>query len=276
MSDFNRQVIHSLHWWTDTLFSLTCSRSAAFEFESGQFVRIRSAKYNQRLSGRYGIVSPSDCNELEFLCTRTPTEGHKRGLEHLVPDDEVLVDVHASGTLTLDALLPGHTLWLIASGAGIAPFMSVIRDPDVYRRFERVVLVHTCRRVRELAYRDDIMTVLPTLPDIGDFVRRQLIYYPTVTREPFPNSGRVTALIRSGALFTRLRLDPFSSSCDRIMMCGSPAMLRDAGELLDSKGFVYGHTLKAGHFVMSDASGDEPLLSHFSAVKPSSCQKECM
>ncbi len=93
MSDFNRQVIHSLHWWTDTLFSLTCSRSAAFEFESGQFVRIRSAKYNQRLSGRYGIVSPSDCNELEFLCTRTPTEGHKRRLEHLVPEDEVLVGV---------------------------------------------------------------------------------------------------------------------------------------------------------------------------------------
>ncbi len=144
-------------------------------------------------------------------------------------------------------------MWLLSTGTGLAPFLSVIRDPAVYERYDHIVLTHTCRYVRELADRDYIMTVLPQHQFLGEQVREQLIYYPTVTRESFANTGRITDLIETGTLFADTGLPSFSLERDRIMLCGSSAMLRDTRALLDAHGFVEGNQSAPGHYVVERA-----------------------
>ncbi|MGN6805098.1 MAG: ferredoxin--NADP reductase, partial [Trinickia sp.] len=172
---------------------------------------------------------------------------------HLKVGDQVLIGKKPTGTLVTDNLLPGKTLWLLSTGTGLAPFMSLIKDPDVYERYEKVVLTHTCRFVDELAYKEYITDHLPAHEHIGDLVRDKLIYYPTVTRESFHNRGRITELIDTQKLFADLNMPPFSVENDRVMLCGSPHMLRDTRELLDSLGFKEGSNNEPGHYVVEKA-----------------------
>jgi ferredoxin--NADP+ reductase len=174
-------------------------------------------------------------------------------LQHVRPGDPVVVGRKPTGTLLIDYLLPGKRLYLMSTGTGLAPFMSIVRDPATYERFEQIVLVHGVREVDELAYHDLLVEHLPQHEFLGDMVRQQLRYYPTVTREPYRNMGRITELIESGKLFADLDVPPLDPGEDRVMICGSPAMLRDLKRVLESRGFHEGNTTTPGHFVVERA-----------------------
>ncbi|CAB3782029.1 ferredoxin--NADP reductase [Pararobbsia alpina] len=253
MSNLNPQTILSVHHWTDTLFSFTCTRDSSFRFENGQFIMVGLEVDGRPLMRAYSIASANYHEELEFFSIKVPDGPLTSRLQHLKRGDPLLIGRKPTGTLIVDNLLPGRVLWLLSTGTGLAPFMSVIRDPAVYERYDRIVLTHTCRYVRELAYRDYIMTELPQHEFLGEQVREQLIYYPTITREPFPNRGRITDLIETGTLFADTGLPPFSPERDRIMLCGSSAMLRDTRALLDARGFEEGNQSAPGHYVVERA-----------------------
>jgi ferredoxin--NADP+ reductase len=253
MSNLNLQTVLSVRHWTDTLFSFTCTRDPSFRFENGQFTMVGLEIDGRPLMRAYSIASANYDEELEFFSIKVPDGPLTSRLQHLKSGDTLLIGRKPTGTLIVDNLLPGRVLWLLSTGTGLAPFMSVFRDPAVYERYDRIVLTHTCRHVRELAYRDYVKTVLPQHEFLGEPVREQLIYYPAVTREPFFNCGRITGLIETGTLFADTRLPSFSPERDRIMLCGSSAMLRDARALLDARGFEEGSQSAPGHYVIERA-----------------------
>ena len=253
MSNLNLQTVTTVRHWTDTLFSFTCTRDLAFRFENGQFTMVGLEVDGKPLLRAYSIASANYDEELEFFSIKVPDGPLTSRLQHLMTGDTLLIGRKPTGTLIVDNLLPGRVLWLLSTGTGLAPFMSVIRDPSVYERYDRIVVTHTCRHIRELAYRDYITQSLPHHEFLGEPVREKLIYYPTVTREPFSNTGRITDLIENGKLFSDIRLPSFSAERDRIMLCGSSAMLRDTRALLDARGFEEGSQSIPGHYVVERA-----------------------
>ena len=178
-------------------------------------------------------------------------------LQHIQVGDTILVGRKPTGTLLIDYLLPGRRLYLMSTGTGLAPFMSIIRDPETYEKFEQVILIHGVRQVDELAYHDVLMEHLPNHEFLGELVTSKLRYYPTVTREPYKNMGRITDLIASGKLFTDLGTPPLDAKEDRVMICGSPAMLRDLKRMLEEGGFKEGNTSKPGDFVIERAFAEQ-------------------
>ena len=201
----------------------------------------------------YSVASPPWEETLEFLSIKVQDGPLTSRLQNIKPGDTVLIGRKVTGTLLTENLLPGRTLWLFSTGTGIAPFMSLIRDPEVYDRFERVVLAHTVREVKELAYRDMITHQLHGHEFLGEIVSNQLLYYPSVTREPFHTQGRITALIESGRMFNDLGLPPLSPESDRVMLCGSEAMNAEITALLERKGFVEGSNHDPGSYVVEKA-----------------------
>ena len=253
MSNLNQQTVLSVHHWTDTLFSFTCTRDASFRFENGQFTMVGLEVDGKPLIRAYSMASANYEDNLEFLSIKVQDGPLTSRLQHLKVGDQVYIGKKPTGTLVVDNLLPGKVLWLLSTGTGLAPFMSVIKDPEVYERYDRVVLTHTCRFIDELAYKEYITQSLPNHEHIGELIRDKLVYYPTVTRQEFANRGRITDLIENGKLFEDLGLQPFSVENDRIMLCGSPHMLKDTRELLNSRGFEEGSHSKPGHYVIEKA-----------------------
>jgi ferredoxin--NADP+ reductase len=201
----------------------------------------------------YSMASPNYEDTLEFFSIKVPDGPLTSRLQHIKQSDRILVSKKPTGTLVVDNLLPGRFLYLLSTGTGLAPFMSIIRDPDTYERFEKVVLVHGCRQVAELAYGERIIADLPRAELIGDYVREKLIYYPTVTREPFHNRGRITDLVTSGQLFDDVGLPALDVVQDRAMLCGSPQMLKDMRLVLEERGFIEGSASEPGTFVIEKA-----------------------
>jgi ferredoxin--NADP+ reductase len=242
-----------VHHWTDRLFSFRCTRDAAFRFTAGQFAMIGLMVGGKPLVRAYSMVSAPWEEELEFLSIKVPDGPLTSRLQHIRPGDMVLIGRKPTGTLLLENLLPGRTLWLFATGTGLAPFMSLIREPETYDRYERVVLAHTVREVPELAYR----ALIGGLPDhefLGEMVRGRLLYYPSVTRQAFPVQGRITALVESGRIFADLGLPPLSPAAgDRAMLCGSEAMNADLRAMLEARGFVEGSNSSPGTYVLEKA-----------------------
>lgn len=253
MSNFNTERVLSLHYWTDTLFSFRTSRTPSFRFENGQFTMIGIEVAGKPLLRAYSLVSANYEEELEFLSIIVPDGPLTSKLQHLKVGDPVIVSRKAVGTLLLDSLENGRNLYLLGTGTGLAPFMSIIKDPETYGRFDHVVLVHGCRQVAELAYGETITKALPQDELVGEMIRDKLIYYPTVTREPFRNHGRITDLITSGKLFKDVGLPPLSAEHDRAMLCGSPHMLADLRDLLDGMGFIEGSQTEPGRYVIEKA-----------------------
>ncbi len=249
---FHERVL-SVHHWTDNLFSFTTTRDPSFRFLNGQFTMIGIEVDGKPLLRAYSMVSANYEENLEFFSIKVQNGPLTSRLQYLKVGDTLLVNSKAVGTLILANLLPGRTLYLLSTGTGMAPFMSVIKDPETYEHFEKVVLVHGCRSVAELAYNDLITTELPQNEFFGEMVREKLLYYPTVTREPFRNQGRVTTLMDSGKLMDDLGLPRLDIEHDRIMICGSPEMLKDSKDLLVKRGFVEGHMNTPGHFVIERA-----------------------
>ncbi len=262
MSDFNQESVLSVHHWTDDLFSFTTTRDPSFRFRSGEFTNIGLNIDEKPLLRACSLASAHYEKRLEFFSAKVPDCPLTARLQHLKEGDEIIVSREATGTLVIDNLEDdGRNLYLIGTGTGLAPFLSVIKDPETYLRFENVVLLHGCRRVAELAYGEMITEKLPSDELVGDFVRYQLIYYPTVTRDRFFNRGRITDLIASGKLFTDIELPEFEPQHDRVMICGSPALVRDARELLAAKGFVEGDHGAPAQFVFEKEFAERNTLS---------------
>lgn len=254
MAAFNTERVLSVHHWNDTLFSFKTTRDPSLRFHNGHFVMIGLEVDGRPLMRAYSIASANYEEHLEFLSIKVQHGPLTSRLQHLKENDALLVSRKPVGTLMLDDLFPGKNLYLLGTGTGLAPFMSIIKDPVVYERFEKIVLVHGVRQVSEFAYKDFISEDLHQHEYLGDAVREKLIYYPTATREPFRNQGRLTDLISSGKLFTDIGLPPFNPEHDRVMLCGSPQMLKDTAHFLDAKGFVASsHTGHAAHYVIERA-----------------------
>lgn len=254
MAAFNTERVLRVHHWNDTLFSFQTTRDPALRFHNGHFVMIGLEVDGKPLMRAYSIASANYEENLEFLSIKVQNGPLTSRLQHLKEGDSILVSRKPVGTLVVDDLTPGKHLYLFATGTGLAPFMSIIKDPDVYERFEKVILVHGVRLVSELAYADYIQNELPNNEFFGEMVQGKLIYYPTVTREPFRNQGRLTDLITSGKLFADIGLPPLDPAVDRAMLCGSPSMLADTAKLLDDHGLVVSPGVgQPGHYVIERA-----------------------
>ena len=237
MAALGKENVLSVHHWNDTLFSFRTTRDQALRFENGHFVMIGLELEGKPLMRAYSIASANHEEHLEFLSIKVPDGPLTSRLQHLKEGDALIVSRKPVGTLVVHDLNAGRNLFLLGTGTGLAPFMSIIKDPEIYERFDKVVLVHGVRYVSELAYHDYISEALHEHEFLGDLIRDKLIYYPTVTREPFRNQGRITTLIESNRLTDDLGLAPLNPDTDRVMLCGSPAMLKDLTEILDGWGF---------------------------------------
>ena len=254
MAAYNTEKVLSVHHWNDTLFSFRTTRDPGLRFENGQFVMIGLMVNNKPLVRAYSIASANYEDHLEFFSIKVQDGPLTSRLQHLKVGDDLLVSQKPVGTLVLHDLLPARHVYLLSTGTGLAPFMSLIKDPELYERFDKIVLIHGTRIVSELAYEDFITRELPENEFLGDAVKEKLIYYPTVTREPFRHQGRLTDLINSGKLFEDIGLPPLNPEIDRAMICGSPAMLADTRQLLDERGFVVSPQIgEPGHYVFERA-----------------------
>ena len=253
MSAFIEERVLSVRHWTDRLFSFTTTRDAALRFSNGHFTMIGLRVDEKPLLRAYSIASPNYEDHLEFLSIKVEDGPLTSRLQHIQVGDAIVVGRKPTGTLVVDYLLPGKRLYLFSTGTGLAPFMSIIRDPESYEKFEQIILVHGVRTVDELAYHDVILQHLPSHEFLGDMIATQLLYYPTVTRQDFRNVGRIPDLIGTGKLFADLDVPALDAAHDRAMICGSPAMLKDLRHLLESRGFKEGSTSRPGDFVIERA-----------------------
>ncbi|MBZ8142204.1 ferredoxin--NADP(+) reductase [Rubrivivax gelatinosus] len=257
MSAFNEERVLSVHHWTDRLFTFTTTRDQSLRFSNGHFTMIGLRVEGKPLLRAYSIVSPNYEEHLEFLSIKVPNGPLTSRLQHIQVGDSIIVGRKPTGTLLIDYLTPGKRLYLMSTGTGLAPFMSIIRDPDTYEKFEKVILVHGVRQAEELAYHDLLTRTLPEHEFLGEMIQNQLLYYPTVTREAYRNRGRITELMQSGKLFDDLELPMIDPIHDRVMICGSPAMLRDLKHMLEGMRFKEGNTSTPGDFVIERAFADQ-------------------
>ena len=254
MAALGTERVLSVRHWNDTLFSFTTTRDPSLRFENGQFVMIGLQVEQRPLLRAYSIASANYEEHLEFFSIKVANGPLTSRLQHLKEGDEIFVSKKPTGTLLLHDLLPGKHLYLLSTGTGLAPFMSLVKDPEMYERFEEIVLVHGVRQVNELAYEEYLSETLPNDEILGEYVRDKLIYYPTVTREAFRNTGRLTQLIESGKLFDDIGLPRLNPQTDRAMLCGSPAMLTDTAALLDAHGLTISpHIGAPGDYVIERA-----------------------
>ncbi|MCU4181103.1 ferredoxin--NADP reductase [Bosea sp. BH3] len=253
MSNFYEERVLSVHHWTDTLFSFTTTRDTSFRFKNGQFTMIGLKVDEKPLLRAYSVASTNYDENLEFFSIKVPDGPLTSRLQNLKVGDPIIVGKKATGTLVLDNLRDGKRLFLLGTGTGLAPFLSLIRDPETYERYEKVVLVHGCRQVSELAYGERIQSELPQDEFLGEMIREQLLYYPTVTREPFRNRGRITDLLTGGQLFSDLDLGPFDPQGDRFMLCGSPQLIADLKAIFNERGLHEGNHGEPGDYVVERA-----------------------
>ena len=253
MSAFQKETVLSVQHWTDSLFSFTATRDPGFRFQNGQFAMIGLEVEGRPLMRAYSLVSANHEDTLEFFSIKVQDGPLTSRLQKIRAGDTILVGRKATGTLIAGNLIPGRRLLLLSTGTGLAPFASLIKDPDVYENYETIILAHGCRQVSELAYGERLVEKLGEDELFGPLIEDKLIYYPTVTREPFRNRGRITDLIASNQLFHDVGLPGLDLETDRIMMCGSPGMLEELHAMFSGRGFVEGNHSEPGHFVIEKA-----------------------
>lgn len=249
------QVLDVRHW-TDELFSLRLARPASFRFRSGEFVMLGLMVEGKPLLRAYSIASPAWDDGLDFYSIKVPDGPLTSRLQHIRTGDRVLLGKKPTGTLVLDALRPGKRLFLLSTGTGVAPFASLLRDPETYEKFDEVVLTHTCRNVADLGYSEHLVDSLSDDPLIGAIAPSKVTFYASVTREDFVHVGRITDLIESGELFTDLAMPAFDKAADRVMICGSMAMINDTRALVEAAGLEEGSNANPGDYVVEKAFAD--------------------
>ena len=238
MANYTSERVLSVQHWSDQLFSFRTSRDPALRFENGQFVMVGlTTAEGRRIVRAYSIASANHEEHLEFYSIKVPHGPLTSRLQHIQPGDSVLVSAKPTGTLVTRDLRAGKRLFLLATGTGVAPFMSIVKDPATYEQFGQVYLVRGARHIDGLTYARSVLDALEEDPWMGDMAREQLRHYPTVTREPFLHQGRVTTLIANGRLFSDLGVPPLDLATDRFMICGNMRMLADTEKLLDGRGF---------------------------------------
>jgi ferredoxin/flavodoxin---NADP+ reductase len=252
-SALSQETVLSVHHWNDTLFSFTTTRSASLRFQSGQFVMIGLEIAGKPLLRAYSVVSPHYEEHLEFYSIKVPNGPLTSQLRHLKVGDPVLVGRKPTGTLLKDNLRPGRNLYLFGTGTGLAPFMSIVRDPDYYEAYEHIILVHGVRFVSELGYQDELKVALPMHEYLGEAVTQKLRYFPTVTRESFAHQSRVTDLLEAGTIEREFGLPTIDPQHDRVMVCGNPGVLVDLVALLRARGFDEGSMQNQGGYVIERA-----------------------
>lgn len=245
---FTTVEVLTTHQWNTGLFSFTVTRPPSFRFVSGQFVMLGLMINGKPLVRAYSVVSPTWDETLEFLSIIVPDGPLTSHLYKIKPGDEILLGAKPTGTLTLDALLPGKRLHLIGTGTGLAPWMSIIRDPDVYERFDQITVQHTVRDIQDLAYREVLESRLEHDPLVGEEAATKLFYDQSVTKCPtwVQENRRITTRIECGDY-------PLDPEIDRVMLCGSMAMIKETGALLESLGFVEGAQSNPGTYVLERA-----------------------
>ncbi|MEZ5783122.1 MAG: ferredoxin--NADP reductase [Rhizobiaceae bacterium] len=247
------ETVVSVKHYTDRLFSFRITRPQAFRFRSGEFVMIGLPNAEKPVFRAYSIASPSWDEEVEFFSIKVPDGPLTSELQKIVPGDTVLMRQKSTGTLVLDALTPAKRVFMISTGTGIAPFASLIRDPETYEKFDQVILTHTCRDRAELVYGEELCAEAVNDPLIGEMAAGRLFLYSTTTREVSPRMGRITHLIESGKFSTDLAIPPLDPKSDRVMICGSMSMLKDVKSLVESLGFTEGSNNKPADFVVERA-----------------------
>ncbi|MEM9173453.1 MAG: ferredoxin--NADP reductase [Pseudomonadota bacterium] len=259
MAAFRTERVLDIHHWNEKLFSFRTTRDPGFRFRNGQFIMIGLQVDGKPLSRAYSIASPNHGAQLEFFSIKIEDGALTSRLQHIKPGDEIVVSAKPVGTLVLDDLKPGRRLFLLSTGTGLAPFISLVQDPEAYERFDDIIVVHGVRREIDLAYRELMEQQLPNDEYFGEFAAEHLHYYPTVTREPFPNQKRVPELLTSGQLCSDLNIPPLDPQTDRAMICGSMAMLKDTRQALEELGFEASPSQGVpGDFVFERAFVDAP------------------
>ena len=248
------QIVQSVKHWTDRLFSFRVARPQSLRFRSGEFVMIGLMGENGKpLLRAYSIASPSWDEELEFYSIKVPDGPLTSKLQHIQPGQQIILRPKPVGTLVHDALLPGKRVWFLATGTGIAPFASLMREPETYEKYDEVIMMHTCRTVAELEYGRQLVESLSEDPLIGELVEGKLLYYPTTTREPSEHMGRITDNLTSGKVFADLGLPKMNAEEDRAMVCGSLAFNHDVKAVLESFGLREGANSEPLEYVVEKA-----------------------
>lgn len=258
MAAFDTQTVLSVHHWTEAYFTFTCTRNESLRFDNGQFVMIGLIVNGKPLMRAYSVASANWEEHLEFFSIKVQDGPLTSHLQHLKVGDEILVSKKPTGTLVLRDLNPGKNLYLLSTGTGLAPFLCLTKDPEMYEQFEKVILVHGVRHIRDLAYYDRFTKELPNHEYLGEMIRNQLIYYPIVSRENYVHQGRLTTLMRSGKLFEDIGMPFMNPETDRAMICGGPSMLKDTREMLNDFGLTISpKTGERGDYVIERAFVDQ-------------------
>ena len=253
-SPFISETVLDVRHWTEAYFSFTTSRDDGFRFDNGQFVMLGLMVDGKPLMRAYSIASANWEEHLEFFSIKVQNGPLTSRLQHIKPGDTLLISRKPTGTLLISDLLPGRTLYLLATGTGLAPFLAIIKDPETYERFERIVVTHGVRNIEDLAYADYIRRELPRHEFLGEQISKQLFYYPAVSRESFEHQGRLTTLLESGRMQADLGFEAINPQHDRFMICGSPSMLADFRRILDERGFTAAPKIGIpGHYVFERA-----------------------
>jgi ferredoxin--NADP+ reductase len=253
-STYIKEAVLDVRHWTDQYFSFTVSRDDGFRFENGQFVMIGIEVDGKPLMRAYSIASANWEEHLEFFSIKVPNGPLTSRLQHVMPGDALMISRKPTGTLLISDVHPGKVLYLLSTGTGLAPFLSIIKDPETYERFEHVVLVHGVRYIKDLCYADYFRNELPRHEYLGEQIAKQLHYVPVVSREPFALQGRVTTLLENGRIPASLGFAALNPETDRAMICGGPQMLADFRAILDSRGFQASSKIgQPGHYVFERA-----------------------
>jgi ferredoxin--NADP+ reductase len=253
MTEINRETVIDVHHWSDSLFTIKTTRDSSLRFRNGEFAMMGLEVEGKPLLRAYSMASANYEDHLEFYSIKVQQGPLTSRLQHIKAGDQLLVSKKPTGTLLWDRLRPGRQLYLLSTGTGLAPFLSIIKDPEIYENFEKVILVHGCRYINELTYQRLLTHELKHNEYFGESVREKLIYYPAVTREPFKNYGRITSLLESGQLMEDIDMPKLNPDDDRFMLCGSPAMLKSLTAILDDLGFSESRRDDIGEYVIERA-----------------------
>ena len=251
-----KEKVIDIHHWTDKTFSFKTTRNVSFRFKNGEFAMIGLEIDDKPLLRAYSVVSPNHEDHLEFLSIKVPNGPLTSKLQHIEINNEILINSKSTGTLVCDYLLPGRNLYLFSTGTGLAPFMSIVRDPETYEKFENVVLTHTVRTIKELAYKD-LLQNLNHDDTYSHVTKGKFEYFNTVTREKWERTGRITEWIKNKNLWDAVKKERFDPELDRVMICGSEEMTYELKQIFESLGSKEGSTKVQGGFVIEKAFAEK-------------------